>query len=402
MNPVDTIVDVVVVGAGPAGSTVARFLTREGVNTLVLEKRQEIGSPKRCAEGINLAGLERVGLKPDPRWAVNRIYGAVLYAPDGKKVRVEQKDHMGYILERKIFEKHLAAEAIREGAKYMVKTRALEVIKEDGRVSGVKAECMDTVFNVKAKMVVAADGVDSLIAKSAGLNTVNNMKDYHSGFQYEMAGLKNIESNLMHLFFGSNIAPKGYIWIFPKDSDVANVGVGIVGTESRDGARARDYLDKFIKDHPEIFGEASYLEVNSGGIPTSSSVDCFVMDGLVVVGDAAQQVNPVHGGGIALAMNAGRMAAEVVSKAVKEGNYSKERLMEYDRMWRETDGVKMKKLIKLRRFLEKLGNKDFVNLAEVLSGEEIMKLTEGEHRGLLKTLMKKAPKLLPLAKKILT
>lgn len=393
--------DVVVVGAGPAGSTAARFLAKNGADVIAVDKRQEIGAPKRCAEGIRSNALERVGLKADPSWAVNRIAGAILYSPSGKKLKTVMGNAGGYILERKMFEKYIAAEAIRAGSRYMVKTHATGVIKENGYVSGIRAEYMGDEFEIRSRLVVAADGVDSKIAKSAGLDTVNKLADYHSGFQYEMANLKLEDSDMLHIYFGGNIAPKGYVWIFPKGKDIANVGVGILGLNSDDGCRARDYLEKFIKNHPEIFGNASPIEVNSGGIPVSSSVDTFVSNGLIVVGDAAQQVNPIHGGGIALAMNAAMIAADVGARALRENNLSKERLYEYEKIWRETDGARMKKLLKLRNFLEKLEDRDFEKLSDMLRGEDIVKLTEGKYRFLFKLFMKKAPGMVSLAKKFL-
>jgi digeranylgeranylglycerophospholipid reductase len=303
------------------------------------------------------------------------------------------------LLERKIFEKHLAAQAINKGARYLVKTRAISVLKEQGRVVGVLAEHMGEEFKVKAKIVIAADGVDSKIGKSAGLSTVNKLSDYHSGFQYEMAGV-NIDEKLLHIYFGSDIAPKGYVWIFPKGDTIANVGIGILGLLSEDGGRARDFLDKFIELHPEIFAKASPIEVNAGGIPVSSSCECFVGDGIMLAGDSAQQVNPIHGGGISLAMNAGKLAAETAVKALKKGDYSKKMLSEYEKNWRDTDGRRMKKLLKLRHFLEKLESDDFERFVGVISGDDIMALTGGDYARFLKVLVK-IPRLLPLAKKML-
>ena len=394
--------DAVVVGAGPAGSIAARVLAERGVRTLVIEKRQEIGAPKRCAEGINAAGLERVGIEPDPIWAVRKMDGAVLYSPSGKALKVVLDKKKGYIIERKIFEKRLARDAIRKGARYMVKATATEVLKEGGRVCGVRVDRMGEVFDVRCRLLIAADGVDSKIARSAGLNTTNVLSDYHSGFQYEMAGLKIDEPNLLHIFFGDEVAPKGYVWIFPKDVDVANVGIGILGKLSEPGRKARDYLDSFIGKHPEIFAEASAIEVNAGGIPVSSAIGCMVSDGLLVVGDAAHQVNPIHGGGIALAMNAAKLAAEVGAAALEEGDVSRDRLYEYEKLWRESDGVKLQKLLKLRTFMEKLDNGDLEMLADTLTGEDIIRLTEGEYGFMVKKFLKKAPKILPLAKKFLS
>lgn len=393
--------DAVVVGAGPAGSIAAKTLVENGVKTLVLEKRQEIGAPKRCAEAINIRGLKRVGLTPDPRWAVQKINGAVLYAPGGKSLKFPLGEKAGYILERKVFEKYLASEAINKGAKYMVKTCATGVIKEDGIIKGVSAEYMGESYHIFSRLVIAADGVDSMIAKSAGLKTQNSLADYHSGFQYELAGLKIDCCDNLHVFFGDDVAPKGYAWIFPKGGTVANVGLGVLGKMSGQGKKAQYYLDRFIASRPGIFADASPIEINCGGVPVGSSVECLVSDGLMIVGDAGHQVNPVHGGGLSMGMYAGKMAGEIGARALAEGVVSRERLSEYEKAWHDGDGAKAQKLLKLRSFLEKLSAEDLDTLAGVVDGEEIIKLTEGDYRFLIGRFIKNAPTILPIARKFL-
>jgi len=145
------------------------------------------------------------------------------------------------------------------------------------------------------------------------------------------------------------------------------VGIGILGRLSDKGNKAKDYLDRFIENHPQIFKNASAIEINAGGIPVGSSIDPLVMDGLMVVGDAAHQVNPIHGGGMALAMNAAKISAEVGVKAIKE-----KRLYEYENIWRETEGVKMQKLLKLRSFLEKIVHEKGTQDASI--GKEVSNL----------------------------
>ncbi|MBU0762419.1 MAG: NAD(P)/FAD-dependent oxidoreductase, partial [Candidatus Altiarchaeota archaeon] len=183
-------VDVVVVGAGPAGSVAALKLAEKGLKVLVLEKRQEIGAPKRCAEGISYEQLVKMEIKPNPKWAPQKIIGTILYTPKMKEVNVTLPGIMGYVLERKVFEKHLATMAINAGARYMVKTMVTDVIKEGNKVVGVTANHMGDEWKVFSKVVVAADGVDSMTAKKAGIDTLNHLRDYHSGFQYEMGGVK--------------------------------------------------------------------------------------------------------------------------------------------------------------------------------------------------------------------
>ena len=398
----DVTVDVVIVGAGPAGSVAAWKLSEKGVKVLVIDKKQELGTPKRCAEGLSLNGMEKVGLKPDPLWAPNKIIKTTLYTASMREVLIAPKDTMGFVLERKIFEKHLARKAIESGAKYMVKTHALDIIKDGEQIRGVIAEHMGETFKINAKLVIAADGVDSLMAKKAGLDTLNHLKDYHSGFQYEMVNV-NCEHESLHIFFGVDKAPGGYLWFFPKGNNIVNVGIGIVASKSQDGARAKDLLDKFIADNPRFFENASPIEMNAGGIPVSVSSRTFVGNGIMVVGDAAQQVNPIHGGGIALAINAAQMLSEVAKKALDEGDLSCERLFEYEKMWNDTDGYKMRRLAKLRSFIEKLDDKDIEKLADILGGDDVMRLVvETDLKILLKVLITKAPTMLSLAKKCLT
>lgn len=384
-------------GAGPAGSITALYLAKAGVKVTVIEKRQEIGAPKRCAEGLGLAAIEEFGFTPHPRWAAQEIGGSVLYSPSMKRVSIESK-YKGYVLERKVFEKFLAAEAIKAGARYIVKATVTDVIKTDGKVTGVEAEGMDGEFKVHSLMVIAADGVDSMTAKRAGINTVNKMSDYHSGFQYEMAGVSADETKI-HLFFGNKIAPKGYTWIFPKGNTLANVGIGIVGTMSQEGKRAKDLLDDFIANKPQFFKNASPVEVNSGGIPVDPKFETLVADNFMIVGDAAHQVNPIHGGGIALAMRGGRIAAEVAACALKEGNTTKKRLEEYEVLWEQKEGTRLRKLMKLRLFLEKLDDEELEKLASVMDSDTVIQLVSGDVQQILKIVMLKAPKLLPLAKK---
>ncbi len=397
----DITTDVVVVGAGPAGIMAAWELARRGVAVTVVERKQEIGTPKRCAEGLALEYLEPFGISPDPRWALNRITGAIVYSPSGKRVVVDTGAE-GYIVERKIFEKYLARKAIEAGARFMVKTQVTGLIKTDGVVSGVTFAGMDGEGSIPARLVIGADGVDSKVGTWAGITGTNDIGDYHSGFQYEMAGLTGIEEGRLHIFFGGGNSPGGYIWIFPKGEGVANVGIGISAKNSKEGARAKDYLDRFIGSHPGFFEKASYLEVNSGGIPMSPSKNPLVADGVILVGDAAHQVNPIHGGGIGVAMGAARIAAEVAAEVLATGDVSAEKLSVYEQRWDDLHGGRLKKLLKLRYFFEKLGSDELEKMADFMDGGTINDLTNGNFGSFFKKAFVKSPKLIPLARKFLS
>ena len=392
--------DVIVVGAGPAGSIAAKTLAENGASVLVIERKQEIGPPKRCAEGLTDKTLNKLGIPPHPAWAPNKIYGAYIYSPKGTKIELRLEGETGYVLERKIFEKYLAAKAINAGAKYMIKTLAESVILENGQVVGVNLDSMGEKKSVSCKILIAADGVDSKIARSAGINTTNNPADYHAGFQYELAGV-TCKDDVLHFFFGDNVAQKGYAWIFPKGNTLANVGLGILSKNSRDGSRAKDCLDGFIESHPQFFKDSCPVEINAGGIPVSGGLKNLVGDGILIVGDAAQHVHPVTGGGMTFAMMGAKLAAQTALEAIEKKDYSKKTLSSYEDAWEKEFGDKMRKLLRARKLLEKLSEDEMEKISTIFTGEELLRITRGEMSSVMPLIMKKAPKMAFLLRKLM-
>jgi len=399
---VDAEVDVLVVGLGPGGLVAARDFAKQGFRVLGIDRKQELGAPKRCAEGVSDEGLAHCGVQPDPAWAYGRIEGAALYAPSGKRVVLQGPGTTGWVVERKIFEKHLARDAILAGAKLMPKTQAVALLKDAaGAVKGIRASFMGKEFEIRARLTIGADGIDSMVGKWSGLRTLNRVRDYHAGFQYEMVGVENVpEWKWLHLYFGNDVAPNGYAWIFPKGDRVANVGIGILAKESAWGRRAQDHLDRWIESHPDMFRNASVTEINGSGIPVSSRVPAPVADGVMLVGDAAQLVNPIHGGGIIIAMRAAMIAARVGGEALRRNDASAAALQPYvDEYWTKDEGAVTEKLLRLRYFTEHLSDKDFERLAEILDGDVVLELTEARFPTFVKLMLRHFPKMAPLVRK---
>ena len=369
--------DLIIAGAGPAGLFAAQKTASAKMKVLVLDRKQEIGPPKRCAEGLGLGWFKRLGLKPQKEWAVQAIYGATLYAPSGKAVSMKAKKIAGYVLERKAFEKHLAIEAAKKGAKIIVKANVESMQRKNAKVE-VTVKEFDERKTYTAALIIAADGVDSRAARMLGKNTANKPFDMDSGFQYEMTNLKGYDEQNLHMFFGTKIAPRGYLWCFPKRKNTANVGIGIAATEEKS---AKHYLDEFIKSKPEIFKDSSIIEVNAGAIPVGGFLEDMTADNLLVCGDAAHMTDPIHGGGIGIAMEGGQIAAEIAIKAHKAGNYSHEFLQQFNKEWYARRGNQLKKRLKARHFLEKLTDDDFNYLAESITVEDCLKIAGGEMAG---------------------
>jgi digeranylgeranylglycerophospholipid reductase len=327
--------DVVVVGAGPAGSTTARYAAMNDANVLMIEKRQEIGSPVRCGEGIGKALLEKIDLEPNKRWIANEVLGARVISPNGSVLTLTERmagDETGYVIYRDVFDKELAKIAAKEGVDIMLKTSAISILKENGKVIGVKAKHMGRMFDIKAKVVVGADGFESQIGRWAGINTNLKPSDVETGFQYHMVGI-DCDKDFSHFYLGS-YAPGGYVWIFPKAQGEANVGIGLQLSKIKDKAAPKRYLDDFIKKHKELAKGKAIMQV-AGAVSTCAPIERTIDDGIMLVGDAARQIDALTGGGIINACEAGKIAGETAAQAIKEEDVSKTFLNKYEKGWRD-------------------------------------------------------------------
>jgi digeranylgeranylglycerophospholipid reductase len=327
--------DVVVVGAGPAGSMTAKWAAKSGARVLMIEKRQEIGSPVRCGEGISRSWLDSVGIKLDSKSVAWQDKGAKIVAPNGKSFYLSEKmagNEVGLVLDRVFFDKLLAKDAVKAGSDLMLKTSAVGLVRKDGKVAGVKVKSFGETKEIKCGCVVGADGFESQVGRWAGINTSLAPRDITSCFQYRLTNIDQ-EYDYCEFILGSR-APGGYIWIFPKDKDTANVGLGIQLSKLKDPAEVKKYLDKFIQGDPRL-RKGRPLEMVSGVVSICAPIDRTVGDGVLLVGDSARQIDPITGGGISNSCRAAKIAGEVLGKATKERNFSEKSLQRYEKGWRD-------------------------------------------------------------------
>ena len=388
--------DIVIVGAGPGGSRTARECATLGLSTIVLEKRQEVGAPVRCGEGLGEAWMRIADVKLDRSWAKQQMVGAAVYSPTGRNIAIPT-ENKGWIIDRKVFDKQMAIDAGRAGARIFTKCRVFDVIKENDTVVGVRVETPDGNKEIRAKIVIAADGVDSQTAKYAGMNTVNPAFEVDSGYQYEMVNIKFDRPDMILLYFGQEVAPRGYVWIFPKGKDIANVGIGIVGQHEN---TAKYYLDKFIEERPEMFEKAATVETNGGCIPVGATIPKPYMNGMMIVGDAAHMVNPIHGGGMGTSMEAGIIAAHTAKKAIDANDFSETFLKQYHEEWLEKRGNQLLRVLKVRKFFEKLSDEDLEKLYDIVTPELLLEFADGQQTKTFLKILTKTPKIALIAAKI--
>ena len=382
--------DVLVIGAGPAGSTAAKHAALGGAQVIVIDKKSEIGSPKRCAEGVSKDGLKKLGIEPSSRWVTREATGVRMVSPNGTAVNLTEDKvklpEAGYILERKIFDKHMAMDAARAGARIMVKTLATGMRREDDQVV-VTAENMGQELEIKAKIVIAADGPESRVGRWAGLRTALAPKNMESCAQFEMVGVQMAEPDCIEFHFGS-VAPGGYAWIFPKGDDIANVGLGILTT--RTDKTAYQHLLEFVESNPAT-QNAQPVELNVGGDPVGGLLKKKVADNVLVTGDAASMVNPLTGGGIISGMLGGRIAGQVAAQAMADGDYSHKNLKVYEKLCDDELGESFKKYLKAKEYLLSLSDGELDEIADVFKDSDFETINTAE---MVKKLIKISPKAL--------
>ena len=391
-------VDVLVIGAGPAGSIAAREASKNGAKTLIIDKKSEIGTPKRCGEGIMDGVLEKVGIEADEKWIARHIDGARLVAPDNTSAWFTSENletpATGIILERKVFDKHVTMDAIRNGAEVMIKTEATGITRKDNYLLTDIVSFNGKYDQIKAKIVIGADGPEGRVASWMGIDTKVPLSEMESGAQYEMTNLKMEKNDTIEFYFGS-VAPGGYAWIFPKGYDTANVGIDVSGIKGE--KTALEYLDDFIANNEET-KDGQIVEVNVGGNPLCGVFDKIIADNFMLVGDAAGCVSPITGGGIDTGLESGMIAGQVAAKAIKDGNLSEENLQEYADYVNENIGKKFEKLITVRDFIYNLEDDDMNEYIGAIADANITSLST---KALLKAMIKVSPRKLLKLRKLL-
>jgi digeranylgeranylglycerophospholipid reductase len=330
----DREVDVLVVGAGPTGSTAAKYAAQGGADVLLIEKRSEIGTPVRCGEGVAKRWLEEIGLEPSPEFICHEVEGARVIAPDGTTLVVDETlagNETGYVLERDLFDRRLAKDAAKAGAEIQIRTSAVALLRDNGAVIGARCEHMAETFDVRAKVVVGADGFESQVGRWAGLETHLRTRDIDACLQYTMVGVSG-DSRMNDVYLGS-CAPGGYAWVFWKGADVANVGIGVNLSRIRDRAEAKRYLDALIH-RTSTLAKGEVIEEVAGAVSVSMPLERTVGPGVLLAGDAARLIDPLTGGGILNGCLSGKLAGETAAAAAAAGDASSESLSSYEKRWR--------------------------------------------------------------------
>ena len=361
--------DIIVVGAGPAGSMVARFAAEQGVSVLMLEKDRDVGYPVRCGEAISKKSIEEF-IPLDEKWIAAKINKFSLNSPDGAEVVLEFGD-AGFILERRIFDYELAKIAADKGALILTRAYVNGLLLDGDKVTGVKYEYRGEQKEINGKIIIGADGVESRIGRWAGLETFTHFRDMECCVQVTASNIQ-IDPNTLYFYFGKNVAPGGYFWVFPKSGFCANIGLGISGMEGKKRS-ALYYLNTFMERN---FPDAPVLTSIAGGVPSTPTLKKISAPGIMLVGDAAHQVNPLSGGGIASGMIGGSIAGRIAGESIKLNKPN--HVLTYDKVWHERIGKRHEIYNRLKNGIYNFDDEKFNKIAHSFLKVPVNKRTLGK------------------------
>lgn len=289
--------DLIVVGAGTAGCMAAKTAAEGGLGVLLIDSkpRDEIGDTA-CGNVVSAGDLDRVGIK-HPKDICRVLKGVKVFSPDRGTVFTINLKHL--VLDRRAFGQKLLSDALRAGAEFSDRTKALGPVMEGRRAVGIKTD----KGKMPSKLVVDASGFQAVIRNK--LPSAEKVRGEDTGVCYlEVRKLdEQIDPNYFLIYLKG--VGNGYCWVTPEGKNRANIGIGVQGASNHPSPKALFYEHVFSRFNLE---NSKLIRVRGGVVPTRGPINPLYSNGVMFVGDAGCQTNPVSASGIGLSLAAGRIA----------------------------------------------------------------------------------------------
>ncbi|MEE9441213.1 MAG: NAD(P)/FAD-dependent oxidoreductase [candidate division Zixibacteria bacterium] len=380
-----------IVGAGPAGAYAATEAARAGLDVLLADRKIEIGRPVCCAEATSLEGLSTF-VEPRREFISTEINSVKMTVSTGKELLYDFGNTLGYVLDRPAFEKFLIDRAIERGVEFIGGAYVHDISINGNALASIQTDTGE--YQIESDYIIGADGVESQIGRMAGLETGLDLEHCETTLQYYVTNIE-IEPNCLLFYVGDTYSPNGYLWVFPKSENSANIGVGLNPYES-DSKFLREKLDKFIKEN---FPGGRVEFETCGMVPKFKNFDTLGRENILLAGDAARIIDSVTGAGIARALHTGQLAAQVIAEAI-DTNLPHNQMQElYRSRVEKAIGRDMNILSKAYPVFRKFDNRDWEILMEFLEGYLKNRTAESiDPAAMIKSVLTSAPRLLRLTR----
>jgi digeranylgeranylglycerophospholipid reductase len=328
--------DVLIVGGGPAGLAAAEAAAKLGTRVLVLERQNEIGYPVHTSGGSWISDMRALNIPEHLYHPVQKIF----FVSPQREVPFYYEQPVCCVIDVRGVYQHLAGRAVSAGASIRVRHTVEQTLVENGRIQGVTAKThVGERITVTAPVTIDASG----FSRHIGVRTEMGEAFHRYGFgaEYDLYA-PNYPQDELYLIMGSQYAPRGYAWAFPRGNGRVRLGVGVIHPDSDDDART--YLDRIMHELPQLadkFKDASPVEFHTGLFPSEATMERFSRAGLILAGDSGGHGSTLVGEGIRFAIYSGQMAGQVAAEAVKSGDTSEKSLARFDKQWRARFGRDM-------------------------------------------------------------
>ena len=329
-----TLVDVLILGGGPAGLKAAQVCAEKGLKTYVVEKKKEIGSPLQTSGATYIPEIRKLGIPESFYHFVERI----LFLSPNEETHFRNLKNGISVLDVRGMQQYLAEKAVSHGAKFFLGTRVMEPIVQDQEVGGAVVQTpQGNRERIRSRVTIDATGLASVTARK--IFGFAGFRRYGVGLEHDVFAPHWPQGDFV-LLVGSRIAPTGYGWIFPWGGNRVRVGVGVTYPEAR-GVDLRHCLNKLMEEDDRFapyFRGAGCIELHRGFIPEEQFPKKPVANGLLIIGDAAGQASALAGEGIRFAMEMGQLAARATIDALKKNGPRKEMLGKAHDEWEKRHG----------------------------------------------------------------
>lgn len=355
--------DLVIIGGGPIGSTLAREVAVKGKRVLVIERKKNIGYPNHCSGMVSDEFLETFPLPGN--LILNHIKGANVFSFDNKSITFRKKEDFAVVIDRIGFDGFLYEEASSKGAEYILGGVVTSYDRvENGFIIHAKGE---EDFEIHTHLVAIATGASS---------SIKRMFDFSDqGFSIQTIQTEETfnldDPEMVNIYMNNEIAHNWFAWVIPVNKNRARIGFGT------------DIKGNLIEDFHKLKSSWKILNITELKLENPvlwhipiGYIRETVKDNCILVGDSARQIKPFSGGGLYTGLLSAKFASEVIVESIEKKDYSKEFLLKYEKKWKETVGKEIKAELIIRDVYVNLSDSEKSKIIERFPQDTLNEITK--------------------------